>query len=223
MILTFENVLDARQIAEVLGNLVPDDFVDGSKTAGWHARLVKNNKQLGPASERTTAVRRTLQSAIEQNSEFMRAFRPTKMRPVLVSRYETGMSYGSHVDDAFMGKGSQSRTDLAMTLFLSDPTSYEGGALVIESTYGERRFKLPIGTMVAYPATTLHRVEEVTEGVRLAAVTWAQSVIRDPVQREMLYDLDNARRAIFEKDGKSHAFDLLAKTHANLLRMWSDL
>jgi PKHD-type hydroxylase len=129
------------------------------------------------------------------------------------------MTYGSHVDDALM---NGMRSDVSFTLFLSNPDTYEGGALVIETSAGEEDVKLPAGSLVAYPSTTLHRVAKVTKGARLAAVGWARSFIRDGAQRELLFDLDTARQRIFQKDGKTAEFDLLSKTSANLLRMWAE-
>ena len=129
------------------------------------------------------------------------------------------MEYGSHVDDALM---NGIRTDVSFTLFLSDPDSYDGGALVIESSGGEDDIKLPAGSLVAYPSTTLHRVQPVTKGARLAAVGWARSFIRDPARRELLFDLDTARQSLFAREGKTAEFDLLSKSTANLLRMWAE-
>jgi PKHD-type hydroxylase len=130
------------------------------------------------------------------------------------------MEYGSHVDDAVMGSTDPIRSDVSFTLFLNPPDAYDGGELVIESTAGEQAFKLPAGGLVLYPSSTLHRVVPVT---RLAAVSWVQSQIRDPGCREILFDLDTARRTLFEREGKSREFDLLSKSLANLLRLWAEL
>jgi len=223
VLLTFDNVLNAEELAQLDKDVRAEDFEDGRKTAGWHARLVKNNTQMTATNERTERALKIIRHAIERHSDFARAFRPRAIRPILISRYTEGHSYGAHVDDPFMGRPGAIRTDLAMTLFLSDTASYEGGALLLESTFGQQRVKLGRGSMVVYPATTLHQVEAISSGVRLVAVAWAQSIIRDPVHREMIWDLDNARRQMFDKDGKTPAFDLISKTHANLLRMWSEL
>jgi PKHD-type hydroxylase len=222
VLLTFENVLNAEELKQLDEDIQTEDFADGRKTAGWHAGLVKNNTQMSVVNERTERAVKTVRQAIERHADFSRAFRLRAIRPILVSRYTEGHNYGTHVDDPFMGRPNAIRTDLAMTLFLSDTESYEGGALLMESTFGQQRIKLDRGSMVVYPATTLHQVEPVTSGVRLAAVAWAQSIIRDPAHREMIWDLDNARRQIFEKDGKTPAFDLITKTHANLMRMWAE-
>lgn len=223
MLLTFANVLSQDQLKSVVDSLKSEDFVDGRKTAGWHAKLVKNNLQLQSGEERTKALQKICHDAILASAEFHRAYKPKFVRPPMISRYDVGMSYGAHVDDPFMGSNPIMRTDVAATLFLADPSTYEGGELVIEGTYGTRSVKLDAGAMVAYPATTLHHVAPVTSGARIAAVTWAQSLIPDPSHREIIFELDNARRMIFEKEGKSPAFDLVSKSHANLMRMWSDL
>jgi PKHD-type hydroxylase len=117
---------------------------------------------------------------------------------------------------------SGTRTDVAFTLFLDPPETYEGGELVIESAAGEDSIKLPAGALVAYPATSLHHVNEVTRGVRLAAAGWAKSLIRDAARRELLFDLDTARRQMFARNGKSSEFDLVSKSFANLMRMWAE-
>ena len=114
------------------------------------------------------------------------------------------------------------RTDLSFTLFLSDPESYQGGALVMDDAYGERDVRLPAGELILYPSTTLHRVDPVTSGVRLAAVGWVRSFVRDSSRREVLFDLETALRSVHEAAGKTPLFDLLAKTRTNLLRMWAE-
>jgi len=141
---------------------------------------------------------------------------------MLFSRYENGMSYGRHVDNALMGNQEFLRSDVSFTLFLSSPSTYKGGELVIESSDGDRTYKLEGGSAIIYPSSTLHQVEPVTEGVRLAAVGWIQSLVRDPNEREILFDLDTTRRSIFAKEGKTIEFDLISKSYANLLRKWAE-
>ena len=147
------------------------------------------------------------------------AVRPKVLTPLMISRYKPGKQYGTHVDDALM-RGL--RTDISFTLFLSEPETYEGGALVVESAAGEQEFRLAAGAMIVYPSTALHRVESVKKGERLAAVGWARSFIRSSEQREILFDLENVRRNIFDLHGKTPAFDQVSKCSANLLRMWAD-
>ena len=123
-----------------------------------------------------------------------------------------------------MGRGpGRLRTDISFTLFLDDPESYDGGELVTDTTAGEQSYKLPAGSAVIYPSSTLHRVEPVSRGQRRVAIGWVQSTIRDPAQREVLFDLDSARRQLFEREGKSAEFDLLTKSLANLQRFWAEI
>jgi PKHD-type hydroxylase len=219
MYYVISGILDSSQVAEAREELAQAAFVDGRVSAGWHARLVKNNLQAAGADQRVAALRETLAGRIGAHPLFRLAARPKTVTPLILSRYEQGMDYGSHVDDALM---HGMRTDVSFTLFLSEPDSYDGGALVIESPAGEDDVKLPAGSLVAYPATTLHRVAPVTRGTRLAAVGWVRSFVRDAAQREILFDLDSARQRLFEREGKTAEFDLLSKTSANLLRMWAE-
>jgi PKHD-type hydroxylase len=216
MIISIADMLSQDDLAETRKVLAAVAFEDGRLTAGWSARLVKNNEQAS-ASRAVDRIREKISSLILSNEIFALAVRPKALTPLLFSRYGVGKSYGSHVDDALMGG---MRTDVSFTLFLADPSDYEGGELVIETPSGEETFKLPAGSLVAYPSTTLHRVADVTSGERLAAVGWARSFLRDPGQRELLFDLDRARRALFAREGKTDEFDLISKSTANLLRMW---
>ena len=224
MIFTIENLLTQEQLAIISERLQTDDFVDGKTTAGWHARIVKENTQLSSQATYAKEIKDLIKVALEKNPLFKVATQPKIVHSMLISRYETGMSYGQHVDNAIMGTGSSCyRSDISLTVFLNDAASYEGGELVIEHIEGERRFKLEAGSAIVYPSSTLHRVEPVTKGLRLVAVAWVQSLVRDPHQREILFDLDTVRRSIFQKEGKTIEFDLISKSHANLLRQWSQV
>jgi PKHD-type hydroxylase len=213
------DVLDPAAIAEARQVLATAEFVDGRATAGWHAKLVKNNLQASGKDEKVAALREDLAKKIRGNAMFQLAARPKTLTPLILSRYQPGMAYGSHVDDALMGG---MRTDVSFTLFLSDLDTYEGGALVIETTGGEEDVRLSPGSMVVYASNTLHRVAPVTRGERLAAVGWVRSFVRDTAQRELLFDLDTARHRLFQREGKTAEFDLLSKSSANLLRMWAE-
>ena len=217
MQMVIANVLSAEEIAIACAALARARFVDGRETAGFAARLVKDNRQAAGDERALEMVRKLVHERILGNELFAMAVRPKALSALLFSRYEEGMHYGSHVDDALI---AGMRTDLSFTLFLCDPASYEGGELTIESASGEETFKPAAGALVIYPATSLHRVTPVTSGIRLAAVGWARSFVRDPARRELLFDLDTARRQIFARDGKSAEFDLISKSFANLLRMW---
>jgi PKHD-type hydroxylase len=222
MILCIGNVLAADELSALRAALAGVRFVDGRATAGWHAALVKRNTQ----AERVpavTALQQQVLSALARNPVFQMGARPLRIAPPLFSRYQPGMEYGRHVDDAVMQGEPAVRTDVAMTLFLSDPTEYDGGELVVESSAGEEAYKLEAGSAIVYPASSLHRVAPVTRGERLACVSWIQSQVRDPARRELLFELDTARRSLFEREGKSEEFDLISKSLANLLRLWVEV
>lgn len=219
MILCIADLLPPDDVRALRDAVAEARFQDGKATAGWHARLVKDNLQLAPGNPVIDALRERLTARIRGNEMFQMAVRPKAVTPVIVSRYEPGMRYGTHVDDAVM---HGLRTDVSFTVFLEDPDAYDGGELVMESTAGEEVIKLPAGAGVVYPSGQLHRVETVTRGARLAVVGWAQSLIRDPRQREILFDLDTARRTIFQTQGKTAEFDLITKSAANLTRLWAE-
>jgi len=212
------NVLSADDATLIRAALAQATFEDGRATAGFAARLVKNNRQ-AINDRKVDTVRKLVEDRILGNDVFAMAVRPKTLTAVMFSRYQDGMHYGAHVDDALM---QGVRTDVSFTLFLSEPDSYDGGELVLESPSGEDAVKLAAGSLVAYPSTALHHVAAVTRGERLAAVGWARSYVRDAAQREMLFDLDTARRQLFAREGKSAEYDLVSKSLANLLRMWVD-
>jgi PKHD-type hydroxylase len=227
MITYIPNFLSAEEAAQLTAQLADAAFAEGVATAGWHAREVKKNLQLTAGMQGHDAPEKTVRAALIRNLTFQMAVRPRYIHPVAFNRYETGMNYGRHVDEPLMNVAGasppQMRSDISFTLFLSDPAAYEGGELIIGSGGVEQSFKLPPGAFVAYPSSTIHRVMPLTSGMRLAAIGWVQSEIRDPGQRAILYDLDRVRRGLYGKEGKTDAFDLLTKCHANLLRMWAEL
>ncbi len=224
MILCIGEILTGEQLKRVRSALDGGSFEDGRKTAGWHARLVKNNEQMTVADPAAQALRSEVEKALTEHPVFQMAARPAKITPILFSRYRDGMTYGNHVDDPVMGQGSgRMRTDISFTLFLDETDSYDGGELVTDTSAGEQSYKLPAGSVVLYPSSTLHRVEPVTLGQRRVAIGWIQSTIREPAQREVLFDLDTARRQLFERAGKTAEFDLLTKSLANLQRFWAEI
>ena len=218
MILAIADVLSAADIEDVRAGLATATFIDGKATAGWAAKLVKSNLQASGGAE-LDRLGALVEARLTQHAVFALAARPKTVLGPLFSRYQPGHAYGTHVDDALMGG---IRSDVAFTLFLSPPESYQGGELVIDTTAGEEAFKLAAGSVITYPATTLHRVAPVTQGERLAAVGWLRSYIRDAGRRELLFDLETARRRLFDQHGKSADADLLAKCAANLMRLWCD-
>jgi len=193
-------------------------FVDGKTTAGWHARARKNNLQARTTSS-VEQLYKQVEHALLQHELVVAAARPKRIVRLQLSRYEKGMSYGSHVDDAIM---QGQRTDLSFTLFLNVPDQYEGGALVIDEASGERAFRMDAGAMLLYPSTSLHRVEEVTSGERLVLVGWIRSYIADAQERELLFDLERVIAMHRQQDNSNTpALDLLLKTRSNLLRRWA--
>lgn len=218
MLLALADVLSNADVASVHRTLETATFVDGKTTAGWSARLVKSNLQAANDAE-VESLRADIEAKLRAHSAFALATRPKAFIGPMFSRYEPGHAYGAHVDDALLGG---LRSDISFTLFLSDPASYDGGELVLDTPLGEEAIKLDPGSVFTYPATLLHRVAPVTRGVRLAAVGWVRSYIRDAAQRELLFDLETARRRLFDREGKSPDGDLLARCSANLQRMWCE-
>jgi PKHD-type hydroxylase len=218
MILAIADVLTAADVDALRAGLASATFVDGKTTAGWSAKVVKANLQARPDAE-VERLRALVEARLLEHPIFALATRPKAIIGPLFSRYQPGHAYGTHVDDALI---AGMRTDVSFTLFLSDPAAYDGGELIIDTTSGEEAFKLAPGSLVTYPATTLHRVAPVVQGERLAAAGWVRSHLRNAAQRELLFDLETARRRLFEREGKTAEADLLAKCAANLLRLWCD-
>lgn len=219
MIMQIENVLSPEATAELRDALHAEAsaFQPGAATAGWHARAVKRNEQsAGPAAAKAATA---VHDALSTNPVFKAAARPKQLVGLLVSRYGVGMEYGLHVDDALM-RGI--RTDLSFTMFLSGPESYEGGELMIDGNDGSSAIKLPAGSAVVYPTTSLHRVAQVTAGERLVVVGWVRSFIRSGEQREILFDLDQSVAQLREANAARPILDRILKSRANLMRMWAE-
>jgi PKHD-type hydroxylase len=219
MQMTIAGVLSPGELAGVRAAFDTAAFVDGRETAGWAAKTVKNNMQAKAGDAAMDAARALVKDRIMANGLFAMAARPKQLSGLLFARYEPGMHYGAHVDDALMGG---LRSDLSFTLFVDEPDMYEGGELVMETSAGESAVKGPAGALFVYPSTTLHRVAKLDSGVRRVCVGWAQSFVRNAEQREILFDLDTARRAVFNVSGKNAEFDLMSKSLANLMRMWAE-
>lgn len=217
MIFQISNLLSQDEVTQLQSALASAEFIDGKLTAGWYAKQIKNNRQLKGAAGQD--LRDYIKAALENHPLFQAAIRPKFIHSMLLSRYDPGMDYGRHTDNALMG---QYRSDVSFTVFLSDPSNYDGGELVIEGADSECSYKLSAGTAIMYPSSTLHRVNPIQRGTRLAAVGWVQSWVRDPARRELLFDLDTVRRSLYAQSGKTNEFDLLCKSLANLIRQWSE-
>ncbi|HEY1092666.1 MAG TPA: Fe2+-dependent dioxygenase [Burkholderiaceae bacterium] len=226
MLLTIAKVLDAAALTEARRLLASGEWQDGRATAGSQAAQVKRNEQLSPHSETARALQTLVLQALEKHPLFFSACLPKRVLPPLFNRYAGDSNrYGDHVDQAvrYLPGGSQRvRTDISCTLFLADPAEYDGGELVIADTFGEQRIKLAAGDLVVYPGTSVHRVEPVTRGARLASFFWIESMVRSNEQRRLLYEMDMSLMALRGELGESEELVQLTGTYHNLLRMWAD-
>src|SRR5262245_9305903 len=222
MSLILQAVLAPEDLTRVRAELEQLPWNSGKRTAGAAARGVKENLQADGADPRTQALERFVADALRRHPMFEIAARPARLSRLMFSRYEPGMTYGAHTDDALMGQGDDKlRTDLAFTLFLSERASYDGGALIVQSALGEQEIALEAGDAILYPAGSIHYVAPVTRGVRLAAVGWVQSFVADAGQREVLFDLSVTRTRMAEAGAARDALLALDKSISNLLRMWA--
>lgn len=224
MLQTFAEIITPAEHAELLSIAGGTQFVSGLESAS--ARLVdtKHNEQMARTDPAIAQVAKIVGGALARHSAFRAAALPRQMHSLRLSRYGVGMRYGKHVDAALMVDGGvHARADLSFTLFLSDPSSYQGGELCLESGSGDTCFKLPARHLLCYPTGQLHEVREVTEGERLVVIGWVQSYVRDTTQRETLWDLSVAMELVHAAEGKSRAYDLLVKSHASLLRQWGEV
>ena len=225
MLLQVPNVLTTEQVAQFRQALDQVDWADGRITAGYHSSQAKHNLQLPEESAVAQQLGEMVLAALQRSPLFLSAALPLKVFPPLFNRYEGGQSFGSHVDNAVRqvrGTPHRVRTDLSATLFLSPPTEYDGGELVVEDTYGMHNVKLPAGDLVLYPASSLHLVRPVTRGARVASFFWVQSMVRDDGQRTLLYDLDRAVQQVHRDLPESPAAVQLTGVYHNLLRRWAD-
>jgi PKHD-type hydroxylase len=222
MSVILQQVLGPDDLGRVQAELAELSWVSGKRTAGAAARGVKENLQADGSLPRVKELERFVVEALRRHPLFEIAARPARISRLLFSRYEPGMTYGAHTDDALMGKGDDKlRTDLAFTIFLAARESYEGGALVIESALGEQSVKLEAGDAILYPAGSIHHVAPVASGVRLAAVGWLQSFVSDASQREILFDLAVTRTRLAQTSVAREDLLTLDKSISNLLRMWA--
>ncbi len=225
MLVTLPGVLDVPQLAMVRSLLESGAFHDGRGSAGEIARRQKHNEELVADAGTSEALNNLVMGALVRHAVYLNAGLPHRIAAPYYSRYRRGMRYGAHVDDPVMGQGpdprSRYRCDVAITLFLNEPTEYDGGELVIHTRFGPQRVKLPAGDGVMYPASSLHEVDEVTRGERLAAVTWMQSMVPEAERRELLYSLWEARETLRAEQPDAPATRQVDQSYLNLVRMWS--
>lgn len=226
MLLQVPDILSADRLAECRRMLDESDWIDGRVTAGHQSGRAKDNVQLREDCDAAKQIGAIVMNALEGNPLFMAAALPLKVFPPLFNRYAGGQAFGNHVDNAIRqvtGTRHRVRTDLAATLFFSDPEEYDGGELEIEDTFGLHSVKLPAGHMILYPASSLHHVRPVTRGARTASFFWVQSMVRDDGERTLLFDLDVAIQRL-TADMPEHPSVLeLTSLYHNLLRRWADV
>jgi PKHD-type hydroxylase len=229
MLVHLPHVLTADELARAQAALQAADWTDGRATAGPQAASVKRNQQLPAGHPATAALQALVLGALDRHALFFSAALPKRVLPPAFNRYAGAANhYGNHVDQAVrhIASGPQAgqrvRSDLSCTLFLSDPASYDGGELVIDGDFQPPRIKLAAGDAILYPATSVHRVEPVTRGARLASFFWIESLVRCTAQRRLLFDMDTALQRLRQRDGESAEAVALTGTYHNLLRLWAD-
>jgi len=221
MLVTLENVLDPKQLAVARQLLDKQSFRDGGTSAGRQARRVKNNLEYIPDGAAPSPLNNLVMGALVNHSVYLNAGLPARIAAPLYSLSKKGMGYGFHVDDPVMGGPERYRSDVAITLFLEEPEKYQGGELEIDLPYGMVSVKGRAGDGVMYPASTRHRVKEVTGGERLVMVTWMQSLVADAGKRELLYELYQARQTLLESQPDDETTDRVDHSYVNLVRRWS--
>ena len=217
------SLLKLEEITEMEQLISKASFIDGKATASMAAKEVKNNLQLeADASGNMAAIQQLLTNAIKSSPFFQVAAQPKKVHPFIISKYTTGKYYGWHVDSPLMGEPAI-RSDMAMTIFLSDPASYEGGELLIQTSAGNIAMKPAKGDAILYSCQFLHCVNEIKSGERLAAVTWIQSNIQSTEQRQILFELNQVHALLHQKDKHAPETNQLLQTYSNLFRMWAEV
>ena len=226
MLLRVPEVLSPAELARCRAIVEGADWADGKITAGTQSEQVKNNRQLPEGADASHAARAIVLDALGRSALFITGALPKKTYPPLFNRYDgSSNAFGNHIDNSVRTSpvtGAGVRTDLSATLFLSEPSEYDGGELVIEDTFGSQSVKLAAGDLILYPASSVHRVEPVTRGCRLAAFFWIESMVRDDAQRRLLFDLDMSILALRGTDGDTPPVVKLTGCYHNLLRMWAD-
>ena len=224
MLVAIPGVLNSDQLGKIREILDNSRFSDGRLSAGLTARRVKNNEEIPQDSQVLATLNKLVMNSLYNHPVFQAAVLPHRLATPFYARYVKGKFYGDHVDDPIMGPVTgRYRTDVSMTVFLNDPGEYEGGETVIHTQSGVQKIKLAAGDCITYPSGSLHHVAEVTEGVRLVAVTWAQSMIRDPAQRELLFNLHKTRETLQKKYPDDTEVLKIDHTYINLVRMWAEI
>ena len=229
MLLHVREVLNTDELREVRAILAHAAWGDGRATAGVQSAQAKNNEQLPRDSSATKALQQLVLGGLNRHARFFSAALPKRVFPPLFNRYGgTANAFGNHVDNAVRfipgSQGERVRTDVSCTLFLNEPADYDGGELAVEDTFGSQRIKLPAGDMVLYPGTSVHRVEPVTRGFRIASFFWIESMVRSDEARRLLFEMDAHLMRLRSSVGEAEPAVIgLTGTYHNLLRMWADV
>jgi PKHD-type hydroxylase len=226
VLIEIPGLLSAEEVAVAVATLLDQPWVDGKVTAGQRSAMAKNNRQLSEDAPVAIRLGEQILSRLSDNALFMSAALPKKIYPPLFNRYSGGEAFDWHIDNAIRGlKGVRERvrTDISATLFLADPASYDGGELVIRDTFGEHAVKLPAGHLLIYPGSSLHKINPVTRGERIASFFWVESLVREDGQRQLLLDMDVAIQRLTAQHADDHALLQLSGAYHNLLRRWSDV
>ncbi len=225
MLLHIPEVLTKSQVQDLRSALDAGTWVDGAASAGALAAEAKRNLQFSTESPHYASLSQAIVTALERQPLFVSATLPQHILPPMFNRYAAGNTYGNHVDNAIQldrRTGLRLRTDVSVTVFLSEPEDYEGGELVVDDTYGSHEVKLPAGDAIVYPSSSLHRVESVTAGERVASFLWVQSLVSDAWQRSMLFDLDMTLLKLRNQIGNTEEIVALTGHYHNLIRQWAD-
>ena len=226
MLLHIPGIFTTDEATRIREALEQAEWVDGKVTAGYQSAKAKNNQQLAEGDPLAREISTAMLQRLWNNPLFVSAVLPNKVYPPLFNRYSGGGAFGYHIDNAvraIKGSPEQVRTDVSATLFFSEPESYDGGDLVIQDTYGEHRVKLAAGDLVVYPASSLHQVEPVTRGARLASFFWIQSMIREDSQRALLFEMDQSIQSLTRDVADHPALVRLTGNYHNLLRRWAEV
>jgi len=224
MLTQISQVLDQQQLEAARNLIATGQFSDGSQSAGMAAQRVKHNEELALNKENLKDLNNLVMGSLVKHPAYRSAALPLKVAAPYYAHYTKGMSYGEHVDDPIMGTGSELyRSDISITVFLSNPDEYDGGELVIQTSFGEQQVKLPAGDAILYPSSSTHRVAEVTRGERLVAVSWVQSLVQEPEKRALLHDMNQARETLLRDKPDAEETRQVNQSYINLVRMWSDI
>lgn len=226
MLIPIPDLLDAEGVASLRAIIDAAEWADGNMTSGHQSALAKNNLQLPESSQAAKQAGQMILDALGRSPLFIAAALPLKIFPPLFNSYGEGQAFGTHIDNAVRiqsGTQFRVRSDLSMTVFLEDPADYDGGELTVETSFGVQQVKLPAGYAILYPSSSLHRVEPVTRGRRVASFFWIQSMVRDDAARSSLFDLDQSIQTLAAKEGHSDPSIIrLTGVYHNLLRRWAD-